>query len=190
MCCCQHPCYALLHAVLRCCCADDPDLTEWVKEPLPFLSDHLSGLPINCFRDPFILERPAADNGWRWRVMVGSNIDMAELAAAAAEPAPPVAAAAAAGGGSGEAGSRAPGAVQQQQQLSAAAQQEREQLKRAAAALQAAGWMGSNEGLSGGFTLGTATVYRSLTKELEGGEQGGRCKLYYSKRLIIQKMAC
>lgn len=48
----------------------DPDLKEWVKEREPFVADHMSGLPINCFRDPFVLEKPSADNDWRWRIMV------------------------------------------------------------------------------------------------------------------------
>jgi hypothetical protein len=51
------------------------------------------------------------------------------------------------------------------------AEEERQQLKRAAAALAAAGWIGEGRGLPGGLTLGTATVYRSKGKELEGGKR-------------------
>eukprot|EP00775_Hariotina_reticulata_P011867 gene11867-12011_t len=54
--------------------ADDPDLRSWVKVREPFLWDDMSQLPINCFRDPFVLEKPCDSNGRRWRIMVGSNI--------------------------------------------------------------------------------------------------------------------
>jgi hypothetical protein len=134
-------------------------------------------------RDPFLLDRPSADNGWRWRVMVGSNINMAALAAQAAaeppaSPATPAgvnsmtAARAAATGATAAAGmneTAATAAGEDQLAGISRAEEERQQLKRAAAALAAAGWIGEGRGLPGGLTLGTATVYRSKGKELEGG---------------------
>jgi hypothetical protein len=147
-------------------------------------------------RDPFLLEKPSADNGWRWRVMVGSNVDMGALAAQAAaeppaSPATPTAmrssmtssstAAVARANQAGAAGAAAdvdksPGAAvdaggEDTVMSVGRAEEERQQLKRAAAALAAAGWIFEGRGLPGGLTLGTATVYRSKGKELEGGER-------------------
>jgi hypothetical protein len=102
--------------------------------------------------------------------MVGSNIDMEALAAHAAAEQPPAAADAA------DAPADQVHAVAEPHsgaQGLSRAEEERQQLQRAAAALAAAGWLGDGRGhqLPGGLTLGTATVYRSKGRELEGGEQ-------------------
>lgn len=36
----------------------------------------MSGLPLNCFRDPFIAEKPDDSNDHRWRIIVGSNLEV------------------------------------------------------------------------------------------------------------------
>eukprot|EP00879_Flechtneria_rotunda_P002010 GHRR01002187.1.p1 GENE.GHRR01002187.1~~GHRR01002187.1.p1 ORF type:complete len:1707 (+),score=729.58 GHRR01002187.1:259-5379(+) len=56
---------------------NDPDLKEWVKVKEPFIFDTMTDIQLNCFRDPFVLEKPSADNDWRWRIMVGSNMEVA-----------------------------------------------------------------------------------------------------------------
>lgn len=137
-------------------------------------------------RDPFLLEKPSAANGWRWRVMVGANVDMEALAlqaAAAAEPTAATPAAPESGTGDHAAAAAADvsavgaaaddGSASGAQGLTSRAEEERQQLRRAAAALAAGGWMGGGRGLPGGLTLGTATVYRSKGRQLEGGEQVG-----------------
>lgn len=56
----------------------DPYLQTWVKEPEPWLDSPPPRLPVNCFRDPFLLERPTADNDYNWRVMIGSCVETLE----------------------------------------------------------------------------------------------------------------
>jgi hypothetical protein len=74
--------------------ADDPDLTRWVKAPRPWLAAPPDGMPYNCWRDPFVIERPRGANkrvggrpgsedtgsGGRWRVVIGSGVDDAPRA--------------------------------------------------------------------------------------------------------------
>eukprot|EP00775_Hariotina_reticulata_P011368 gene11368-11517_t len=68
----------------------DPLLKKWHKFPSPWLTTPPTGLCLNCFRDPFVLERPSAANGQRWRVMLGAGIR--QLPAAAGLPCAGVAA--------------------------------------------------------------------------------------------------
>jgi hypothetical protein len=56
--------------------ADDPDLVEWVKDPSPWVTSPPPGFKVNCFRDPFVLEKPCEANGYIWRVMIGSAIEL------------------------------------------------------------------------------------------------------------------
>ena len=58
------------------CTADDPDLVEWVKDPYPWVTSPPPGIKVNCFRDPFVLDKPSAKNGGYWRVMIGSAIEL------------------------------------------------------------------------------------------------------------------
>eukprot|EP00879_Flechtneria_rotunda_P032500 GHRR01035716.1.p1 GENE.GHRR01035716.1~~GHRR01035716.1.p1 ORF type:complete len:589 (+),score=232.13 GHRR01035716.1:702-2468(+) len=63
-----------LRATQATCIADDPCLLKWRKVHKPWLPQPPEGLCLNCFRDPFVLERPSTDNGHIWRIMVGAGI--------------------------------------------------------------------------------------------------------------------
>ena len=62
-----------------CLSADDPYLIYWTKLTEPWLAEPQVDLPLNCWRDPFVLERPSSSNGERWRVVIGSGIKQPPL---------------------------------------------------------------------------------------------------------------
>lgn len=62
-----------------CLPVDDPYLTHWTKVAEPWLTKPQLDLPLNCWRDPFVLERPSSSTGERWRVVIGSGIKQPPL---------------------------------------------------------------------------------------------------------------
>jgi hypothetical protein len=62
--------------------SDDPDLTEWAKVPGAFLPEPSKDLDLMGWRDPFVLERPTADQPY-WVVMVGAGFKGAKRAGTA-----------------------------------------------------------------------------------------------------------
>lgn len=157
---------AARHLLLRCDGAAQhsmltPDASTTLAEPThthTHMSTHT--LHITTHRDPSVLEKPSPANGWRWRVMVGSNITLVTQPPHPHSISEPHADVSTVHGEEGEGGEGEEGASSSSDSN--------------VSSQSAAG--GGGGGVAGGdvfaqheVTVGTATVYRSRTKELEGG---------------------
>lgn len=137
---------------------DDPPLP--LPTPLPPPPQY--NTPNPTARDPFVLEKPCESNGWRWRVMVGSNISLAHWlsqgmmpTARHSTPERPLPTVDSLAGSSAD---------ESPAESSSSSSSSVDGLSAAAAVAAGVSAAGGHE-----ETLGTATVYRSRTKELEGG---------------------